>query len=289
MVREDITLGVVLTPQLQPVTIDPAQLEQVILNLVVNARDAMPNGGRLTIHTYLTHVTEKRPTDSGEFRPGLYSVLAVRDTGVGMSAETKARIFEPFFTTKPPGIGTGLGLATVYGSVKQAGGHIEVESELGQGTEFRVFFPVTEKSTTALAVSPAEPVGRGKETVLLVEDEPLVLNLARIVLESHGYTVLACSNGAAALKAAEAQSGPIHLLLTDVIMPSMGGRELAERLLRSRPDVRVVFMSGYTDDDVLRQGIGGAVVEYIQKPFTPLALAKRVRGILDGHSAAGRH
>ncbi|MBN9118482.1 MAG: PAS domain S-box protein [Planctomycetes bacterium] len=260
------------------VKIDPGQLEQVLLNLAVNARDAMPDGGTLTVATADVFLADGAPTDSGQIVPGRYVELKVTDTGVGMTDQVRAKIFEPFFTTKELGKGTGLGLATVYGILRQAGGAIFVESEVGRGTAFRVLLPVgdavAEARSALIRVAP-----RGSETVLLAEDEQEVRRLARLALEQHGYTVIEAGSGAAAFRAAAAYPGAIHLLVTDVVMPDGGGRELAERLKAVRPDVRVLFMSGYTGDPAVRQAAGSDA--FLQKPFTPLVLARKVREVLD--------
>jgi CheY-like chemotaxis protein len=286
MIGEDITLVTMLDPMLGRVQADRSQIEQVILNLVVNARDAMPHGGRLTLET--VNVAPSRDTaHSMGLRPGPSVMLSVSDTGVGIPRALQDRIFEPFFTTKEQGKGTGLGLATVYGIVKQSGGDIEVDSAPGRGTRFRIYLPVVD----ALEPYPErEPAGgapmRGSETVLLVEDEEAVRELARDILESHGYTVLEATNGGEALLACERHAGPIHLLLTDVVMPRLSGRELAERIGPMRPEMRVMYMSGYTDDAIIRHGVLDADTVLLQKPFTADVLARRVRERLDGAAHA---
>jgi PAS domain S-box-containing protein len=280
LIREDIALATALGPRLPRVKADPGQVEQVIMNLVVNARDAMPRGGRITLETAAVELADGRP-DGGEFvRPGHFVTLSVADTGEGMTDEVRAKIFEPFFTTKEAGKGTGLGLATVYGIVKQAGGYVAVETRLGEGTRFTVYFPAVEdtvdKAQPTVAVAP-----EGTETILLAEDEEGVRTLARMALEMQGYTVLEAETGSAAADLAAAHAGPIHLLMTDVVMPDKGGRELADLIRGRRPDVRVLFMSGYTDDAVLRYGVSEGVDAFLQKPFTPLSLARKVRDVLD--------
>ena len=267
LIGADVQLATSLASDLGAVKADPGQLEQIIINLAVNARDAMPGGGRLTIAA--TGMEEV------EGRPGRWVMLAVSDTGIGMDEQTKARIFEPFFTTKESGKGTGLGLATVYGIVKQAGGFIWVDSEPGRGTSFEVYLPrVDEPVAPAITrPAPAEP-GRGTETVLLVEDAPAVRLVTRQVLERYGYTVLEAPTGDMALRLAAKHHGPIHLLLTDVVMPGLSGRQLAGQLSQLRAEMKVLYVSGYAD--TVESGVA-----YLQKPFAPEALARRVRDVLD--------
>ncbi len=289
LIGEDIVLTTTLDRAAGYVRADPAQLEQMIANLVVNARDAMPLGGRLALETRGVVLDERFARTHVGVRPGPYVRLIVRDTGVGMDAVTKAHLFEPFFTTKGPGKGTGLGLATVYGIVTQSGGAIRVESEPGQGATFTIDLPRVEAPAApgAARSSPAA-VPHGSETVLLVEDEPGVRGLARDILHGHGYRVLEASNGAEALRIGQAHHGPIHLLLTDVVMPQMGGRELADRLTALRRETRVLYVSGYTDDAILHQGISQTGVAFLEKPFTAGGLAQKVREVLDAAPAAGR-
>lgn len=264
---------------------DAGQLEQVLMNLAVNARDAMPQGGKLSIEAANVDLDDRYAADHYPARPGPYVLLAVTDTGIGMSEETQAHMFEPFFTTKEKGKGTGLGLATVYGIIKQSGGFIWVYSELGHGSTFKIYLPrVGEAGTRSGApalTSAAAPAPRGTETVLVAEDEPPVRAIARQVLERQGYTVLEAATAEKALDIAARYSGAIHLLLTDVIMPGMNGRELATRLAHVRPGTRVIFMSGYTDDAVMRHGVLEPGSTYVQKPFTPDAIARKVREVLD--------
>ncbi|HYT03775.1 MAG TPA: response regulator [Gemmatimonadales bacterium] len=282
LIGEDVKLVTVLAPDLGKVKVDPGQLEQVIMNLAVNARDAMPNGGRLTIETANVEMDEAYVRGHPLARSGRYVMLAVSDTGIGMDEATKARIFEPFFTTKEPGKGTGLGLATVYGIVQQSGGFLWVYSEPGHGTSFKTYFPQLDEAAASGAARPvALPVPRGRETVLLVEDAAAVRAVTRAVLERQGYTVLEAPNGEAALRLGAKHRGPIHLLLTDVVMPELSGRQLAEQLAALRPAMRVLYTSGYTDDAVFRHGVLEAGIAYLQKPFTPDALARKVREVLD--------
>jgi len=289
LIGEDIMLTAVLEPALGPVKADPGQLEQVLMNLAVNARDAMPQGGMLTIETRSLTLAEDYADMHPHVQPGDYVMLAVSDTGAGMDETTKARIFEPFFTTKEQGKGTGLGLAVVHGIVKQSGGHIEVYSELGKGTSFKVYLPLvkeplpTRKSSPSLLTMP-----QGKETVLLVEDEDAVRELARHALQSCGYSVLEASDGLQAVQAARDHKGPIDLLVSDVVMPHLGGRQLAERLAAVRPGMKVLFLSGYTADAVIRHGVLEADYAFLQKPFTPTSLAKKVRDVLDAKASGGQ-
>jgi signal transduction histidine kinase/ActR/RegA family two-component response regulator len=287
LIGEDIELVATLDGNLGLVNADPGQLEQVIVNLAVNARDAMPDGGRLLIETANMELGSEHAGRHIGVQAGRYVMLAVTDTGSGMSPETLARMFEPFFTTKEKGKGTGLGLATVYGIVKQSGGDIWVYSEPGQGTSFKIYLPLVEepKSVVAAASPQANDYG-GTETILLVEDDETLRLLARRILQSRGYTVLEARDGEHALAICGRSETRIDLVATDAIMPKMNGRVLAERLAAQRPGVRVLFMSGYTDDDMLRRGIMDPRMAFLQKPFTPDALAKRVREVLDGSALA---
>jgi two-component system, cell cycle sensor histidine kinase and response regulator CckA len=282
VIGEDIELRAMLEPEVGSVKADPGQIEQVIMNLAVNARDAMPQGGKLTIETQNIYLNDEYARQHITVNPGHYVMLAVSDTGTGMDEKTQAHIFEPFFTTKRAGHGTGLGLSTVYGIVKQSGGNIWVYSELGQGTTFKVYLPrVDEGAQEHKPQAEAEEFNRGTETVLLAEDEEIVRKLAIQVLESYGYHVLEAANGGAALLICERYQEPIHLLLTDVIMPEMSGRLLADRLKLLRPEMKVLYMSGYTDNAIVHQGVLDDGANFIQKPFTPKALAQKVREVLE--------
>jgi PAS domain S-box-containing protein len=278
LLGEDIEFITALHPDLGAVYADPGQLQQVLVNLAINARDAMPAGGRLTITTARAELGEGHPG----VPPGFYALLAVGDTGCGMTPEVQRYVFEPFFTTKGVGKGTGLGLATVYGIVKQGGGHIEVESEPGKGSLFRVYLPCADVPIPASdSVREPAPARRGTETVLLVEDEDAVRSLGGRALRGMGYTVLEAGHGVEALRVAEGHRGLIHLLATDVVMPHLSGRQLAERLLPLHPEMKVLYLSGYTDDAVVRHGVRQAEVHFLQKPFTSDTLAQTVREVLD--------
>jgi PAS domain S-box-containing protein len=282
LIGEDIDLMISQAPKLSPVLADAGQLEQVIMNLVVNARDAMPQGGKLTIETANVKLDESYRRDHPNSPIGEFVLVAVNDTGCGMDEATQSRIFEPFFTTKGPEKGTGLGLATVWGIVIQSGGYIEVYSEVGLGTTFKVYLPRTGEQAGASKSHPAiaQPV-QGTETILLVEDEAEVRALARLVLQSHGYRVLEAQSGAEALLIAQRHHGPIDLLVSDVVMPNMSGRRLAERMEIVRPELKVLYLSGYTDDAIVHHGITDDDAPFLQKPFSPLTLARKVRQLLD--------
>jgi two-component system cell cycle sensor histidine kinase/response regulator CckA len=283
LIGEDIVLLTLLEPALGRVKADPGQIEQVIMNLAVNARDAMPFGGKLTIETRNANLDETYAHNHPSVKASPHIMLAVSDTGAGMSPETQEHIFEPFFTTKEKGKGTGLGLATVYGIVKQSGGSIWVYSELGQGTVFKVYFPtVTESGDTGEPTTAEADSERGTETVLVVEDEEGVRSLVRLGLASAGYNVLETADPESALSTCANHDGPIHLLLTDVVMPQMSGPAVAEKVLALRPDIKVLYMSGYTDDAIVHHGVLSQEMPFIQKPFSPVALRKKIREVLGG-------
>jgi CheY-like chemotaxis protein len=283
LIGEDVELIIVAGQGLGQIKADPGQLEQIILNLAVNARDAMPQGGKLIIETANIELDEMYARQHLNVTPGLYVMLTVSDTGTGMDAKTRSRIFEPFFTTKEQGKGTGLGLATVYGIVKQSGGDIWVYSEPGQGTTFKIYLPHVAEVTPVPEPQPRlSDLSSGEEIVLLVEDEEAVRNLAYRSLELGGHMVLVASQGAEALSLCEQQRGPIHLLVTDVVMPGgMNGQELAERLRARHPGLRVLFISGYTDEAIVHHGVLEPGLFLLQKPFTPNSLLRKVREVLD--------
>jgi CheY-like chemotaxis protein len=283
LIGEDVELCATLGSELGRVRADPGHIEQVIVNLAVNARDAMPRGGKLTLETANVELDKDCAQRHLSVQSGRYVMLAVSDTGSGMTEEVKAHLFEPFFTTKAEGRGTGLGLATVYGIVDQSGGCIEVYSELGVGTTFKIYLPLVEAAVEQTEQHHfRQALPGGTETVLLVEDDESVQVLAHRSLEREGYTVLVASHPDQAMLASARHRGPIHLLLTDMVMPGMGGRELAEWVTSSRPETGVLYMSGYTDDAIVRHGVLEADAAFLQKPFTPSALALKVREVLDG-------
>jgi two-component system cell cycle sensor histidine kinase/response regulator CckA len=284
LIGEDVELFVASASTNGKVMVDPGQMEQVIMNLAVNARDAMPGGGSLTIATEEVELNEVYAAEHIGVKPGPHLMLAVTDSGTGMDKATQARMFEPFFTTKEAGKGTGLGLATVFGIVRQSGGTMSVDSEPGRGTTFKLYFPRADR-VAVVRSSSRPPDGRhlrGAETVLLVEDEECVRTLARTILTKYGYRVLEAPGGHEALLLCDQYRAPIDLLLTDMVMPRMNGRQLAERLLSLRPELKVLYMSGYTDDAVVRHGIEDATIAFIQKPITPETLARKVRETLGG-------
>ncbi|HVX67884.1 MAG TPA: PAS domain S-box protein [Bryobacteraceae bacterium] len=282
MIGENITLEIAARPDLGMVRAEASQIEQVIINLAANARDAMPSGGRLTIELSNVELGPWYAQSHRDIAEGDYVMLAVSDTGTGIAPETRAHLFEPFFTTKERGKRAGLGLSTVYGIVRQSGGHIWVYSELGQGTSFKVYLPRVERATPRHVPAPAKPAPRAAaETVLLVEDETGVRALVREILRQNGYKVLEAADVDDALRLCREHEGRIHLLLTDVVMPIMSGRELAERASALRPDLRVLYMSGYTDNVVIHHGVNSSIADFLQKPFTPSVLARKVREVLD--------
>jgi len=288
LIGEDISLSTHLDPQLALVNADPGQLEQVLLNLAVNARDAMPDGGALTLTTGNADLSDEHVDRHLGAEPGKYIMLAVTDTGTGMTREVQQRLFEPFYTTKGAGKGTGLGLATVHGIVKQLGGDIYVYSELGHGTTFKVYFPhLTANPDVVVAAVAHREAPRGWETILLAEDDDALRSLAARVLGAFGYNVLVARTGGDALRIVAEHPGPIDLVATDVVMPEMSGSQLVEKVLKARPGIHVLFMSGYTDDEVMRRGVIDGATAFLQKPFTPDMLAHKVRAVLDASTVLG--
>jgi len=289
LIGEDIELVTALGDSLHLVNADPGQLEQVIINLAVNARDAMPNGGKLSIATSNAGIPPDSRRKNGRESENGHVMLSVTDTGIGMTREIQQRVFEPFFTTKEQGKGTGLGLATVYGIVTQSGGEVHLHSQPNKGTTFRIFFPAlatAAESVQALAETSAA-VPRGDETVLIVEDDASLRALAARVLEASGYKVLLARNGVEALALCAGYEGKIHLVASDVVMPEMSGRPLVEKLAETRAETKVLFMSGYTDDDVMRRGVLDGRAAFLQKPFTATQFATKVRDVLDQPRRAG--
>jgi PAS domain S-box-containing protein len=284
LIGEDIQLVTELESGLGAVRADPGQIEQVLVNLVVNARDALPRGGRIVVATRNVGLDASYPREHPGIPPGAYVLVEVRDDGVGMDPETKRHMFEPFFTTKPVGKGTGLGLAMVYGIVQQSSGHITVETAPEAGTTVRIYFPRVDQPAPAATAAGAGAAPRGVETVLLVEDQPMLRNVTREMLEALGYRVLDAGSGAQALRIAGEHTGRIHLLVTDVVMPGMNGAELAARFLAIRPDARVIYTSGYTDDAILDLTAGADLDAFLQKPYTASALGRKVREVLDAPS-----
>ncbi len=287
LITENIELVTLQAGELQPIIADPGQLEQVIVNLVVNARDAMPHGGRLQLETANHSVLVPRRTDSGMLEPGDYVQLSVSDTGSGMDEKTRAQIFEPFFTTKEADQGTGLGLASVYGIVRQSGGQIDVDSHPGTGTRFTVFFPVAEQPASPPGRRTESPAPGGDETILLVEDAAPVRRLVQRTLEKVGYKVLAAESATAALRHCARYEGRIDLLLTDVVLPKIGGPEIAIKARELRPGIRVIFMSGFSDETLARHGLTARSRALLEKPFTPTDVLERVRRQLDASEEPG--
>jgi two-component system cell cycle sensor histidine kinase/response regulator CckA len=281
LIPENIGLTLRLERDVRPVNLDPAQLQQVLINLAVNARDAITGTGQITIETRNAELDAAYTATHSEVTPGTYVMIAVSDTGIGMDAETRARVFEPFFTTKPAGQGTGLGLPTVHGIVKQSGGHIWMYSEPGRGTTFKIYFPAAAGLGEAGSAPVELPPPRGSEAILLVEDERAVRVVTRLTLESFGYRVREAGGGAEALEAVRGEGRPLDLLITDVIMPGMNGREVADAVRRLSPGTRVLYLSGYTDNAILQQGVLEAGAAFLQKPFTAAALGRKVREVLD--------
>src|ERR1700722_2464370 len=292
LIGEDIDFRFAPGRDVGHVRADPGQMEQVVMNLVVNARDAMPRGGVLTIETSQVELDEKYVATRATMKPGQYVALVVSDNGMGMDAATLARLFQPFFTTKGLGQGTGLGMTMVLSIVKRSGGGVEVYSEPGKGTSVKVYLPRIDQPAVAETKAPRAKAVRASETILLVEDEDLVRNLVRDTLRSEGYTVLDAPNAEQARRISASHKRPIHLLITDVVMPKEGGRALAESLAPRRPAMKVLFMSGYTDQAVAASGLLSGEYHFIQKPFTPAALSRKVRELLEGdgiisHGAGG--
>jgi len=282
MIREDVGLEMHLTEDLGSVKVDPGQIEQVVINLAVNARDAMPSGGKLTIETANVELDKEYARRHVAVTPGRYVMLSVSDTGVGMAKEVQEKIFEPFFTTKEKGMGTGLGLSTVYGIVKQSGGNIWVYSEPGQGTTFKIYLPRVNEPVEEIGKKALiEEVPTGNETILVVEDDEEVRKLAVRILEKQGYRVFMAKQGNDALSLCEKHDEPIHLIVTDVVMPGMSGRKLAERLKETHPEMKVLYMSGYTDNAIVHHGVLEPGIQFLQKPFTVESLSRKVREVLD--------
>jgi len=282
LIGDDVQLSIDIDSTLGNVKADPGQIEQVIMNLVLNARDAMPEGGRLTIGTANAELDGAERRRASDTPPGSYVMLTVSDTGCGMDVKTQARVFEPFFTTKEPGKGTGLGLATAYGIVKQSGGNISVHSELGHGATFKICLPRVEGASQPHAVEePSGDAPRGSETVLLVEDAEPLREVVRQFLQEAGYNVLVAEDGAAALAASQKRRRPIDLLLTDVVMPGLSGPQLARELQTARPAMHVLFMSGYADEAIGRRGVLEGGITLIEKPFTRRSLLRKLREVLD--------
>jgi CheY-like chemotaxis protein len=277
LIGENVELSVVLSPELRSVKADPGQIEQIIMNLVVNARDAMAAGGKITIETSNVELDREYASQHASTAPGPHVMLAVTDTGCGMDAKTRARIFEPFFTTKEFGKGTGLGLSTVYGIVKQSGGSVWVYSELGIGTTFKIYLPcVNAIPVITRSDAQAKKIHQGSQTILIVEDDASLLQVTGRSLEDVGYAILPAGNPAEAIRISKSHLGPIHLMVTDVIMPGMSGDRLASHLSAERPEMKVLYVSGYTDDAIVSHGVLEPGLAFLQKPFTPKALARKV-------------
>jgi two-component system, cell cycle sensor histidine kinase and response regulator CckA len=287
LIGEDVQIVTRLESDLRLVEADPSQIEQVIMNLAVNARDAMPDGGTITIET--RNETFEHIEPDWAIAPGAYVALVITDTGIGMDAQIRAQIFEPFFTTKPVGQGTGLGLSTVYGIIKQSGGHVSVVSEPGHGSTFEVYLPHIDTSASGPVLGPSmSRFPRGSETILLVDDDEGVRAIARRILQRAGYTVLSAPDGVEAIRLVDESAHDVHLLLTDVVMPGIGGRELVTRVRDTCPDLRVLFVSGYTEEGIHRHGVLDPESAFLEKPFTAERLAQKVREVLDTPRGAGR-
>jgi len=283
LIGEDVELRTVFKKPLGKITADPGQIEQVIMNLVVNARDAMPRGGRILIETDNVTLDQKSQSKNRELEPGPYVMLAITDTGVGMADIVKAHLFEPFFTTKGPGKGTGLGLATSYGIVRQSGGDIRVYSEPDRGTSFKIYFPCTGLSTPLETPSVENaPPRNGSETVLLVEDDASVRQLTASILRNHGYVIFEAEDGLEGVQLALGDHSPqFDLIVSDVIMPRMSGKEMFDKIRLRHPDVKILFVSGYTDNALADHGVLGPGIAFLEKPFSPNRLAQQVRAVLD--------
>ena len=283
LIGEHIEMVILPGADLEPVKVDPGQMEQVLMNMAVNARDAMPQGGRLVIETANVALGESETLQHTDIAPGKYVMLRITDTGAGITREVKDHIFEPFFTTKGVGEGTGLGLSTCYGIVTQNGGFIDVDSELGQGACFKIFLPATDESSNAVLKDDREDdLPRGAETVLLAEDDSTVRAMVTEILQEKGYRVLEAANGDEALRVAQAQTEGIDILVTDVVMPNVGGPELSKRLRTAHPDVKVLFTSGYTEGVMFHFDDLPPGADFLRKPFMPDAMAVKVREVLDG-------
>ncbi|MEK7866669.1 MAG: ATP-binding protein [Planctomycetota bacterium] len=280
VIGEDVSLVVRHAPDVSPVRADPGQIEQVVMNLAVNARDAMPRGGRLSIETSETTLDETYARVVGDLAPGRYAVISVSDTGQGMDLETQARCFEPFFTTKGEGKGTGLGLSTVYGIAKQHGGHVWLYSEAGKGTTFKVYLPVVAGAAPPAVAPPAAAATKGTETILVAEDDDVVRDLLRAFLDDLGYRVLAARSAEEAVEMCRAQVGPIHVLVTDMVMPGASGTTLAREIADARPGIAVLLMSGYPEEIVMNEEAPPPGSAFLQKPFTQEALSRKVRELL---------
>jgi two-component system cell cycle sensor histidine kinase/response regulator CckA len=282
LIGEDVLMTLNLAPGLGPIKADLGQIEQVITNLCVNARDAMPEGGKLIIETHNVTLDNEYARTHAAVLPGEYTLLEITDTGTGMDDATKSRIFEPYFTTKAQGKGTGLGLAVVFGIIKQCGGHINVYSELSYGTTFKAYLPqIQDHSAISKSLNGIRLMPKGTETILLVEDENVVRALARHILTACGYSVMEAENGRDAVLLIENYLGPLDLLISDVVMPHLGGRQLAEKIVDLRPGIKTLFLSGYSNDAVITHGVLQAEFAFLQKPFTPSGLAMKVRDVLD--------
>jgi two-component system cell cycle sensor histidine kinase/response regulator CckA len=289
LIGEDVRLVVTTAIPSGKIYADRGQIEQVIMNLAINARDAMPRGGALTLETANVEIDASHAAEHAGIVLGSYVVLCVTDTGTGMDAATKARAFEPFFTTKDDSKGTGLGLSTVYGIVQQSGGHLEVHTEIGKGTTFKIYLPRTDRAPApTLTLFPQAATLRGTETILLVENEEQVRTIMRSILRKHGYRVLEAENGGEAFLLCEQFEEPIDMLLSDVVMPRMSGPQLADRLAPLRPEMKVLFVSGYTDDAVVLHGVRDGDIQLLEKPITPDLLLRRVRHLLDATSVSRR-